>query len=88
MEVENLFKVFGFQPHEYWNDNLSPARLPGKNFIDKAQYKDPLFLLNSEVEHPSVIRHYLKNWRSGAEVRFKLPYHPEEKKPQKYFNYI
>ena len=57
-------------------------------YTDKAQYKDPLFLLNSEVEHPTIIRDYLRTWRTGAEVRFKLPYYPEEKKPEKSFNYI
>jgi len=88
LEVENLFKIFGFQPHEFWNDDLKKAVFPRKVFTDKAQYKDPLYILNSEVEHPSVIREYLKEWRSGAEVRFKLPYHPEEKKPTKSFNYI
>ena len=88
MEVENLFKVFGFQPNEFWNDNLENATIPNKFFTDKAQYKDPLFYLNSEVEHPTIIRSYLKNWRAGAEVRFKLPYYPEEKKSGKSFNYI
>lgn len=88
MEVENLFKVFGFQPNEYWNDDLSIPHLPRRMYTDKAQYKDPLFLLNSEVEHPTIIRDYLRTWRTGAEVRFKLPYYPEEKKPEKSFNYI
>lgn len=88
MELENLFKVFGFQPNEFWNDNLSKSYTPKKIYTDKAQYKDPLYPLNSEVEHPSIIRNYLKNWRSGAEVRFKLPYYPEEKAPQKSFNYV
>lgn len=88
MEVENIFKIFGFQPNEYWNDNLGPTRRPVKHFTDKAQYKDPLFNINSEVEHPTIIRSYLRKWRSGAEVRFKLPYYPEEKLPRRSFNYI
>lgn len=88
MEVENIFKVFGFTPHELWNDPKNPTYDIGRIYTDKAQYKDPLFKIHSEVEHPTIIRNYLKTWRSGAEVRFKLPYYPEEKKPEASFNYI
>ncbi len=83
-----MFKIFGFQPNEFWNDNMNEAFIPNKVFTDKAQYKDPLYVLNSEVEHPTVLRQYMKDWRRGAEIRFKLPYYPEEKKPEKSFNYI
>ena len=89
MELENIFKIFGFQPNEFWNDKLGVGYYPKKHLTDKAQYKDPLVFLNSEVEFPTILRKYIKDWRSGAEVRFKLPYYPDEKKQiAKSFNYI
>lgn len=88
MEVENTFKALNFTPNEFWNDsNLKSFKYPGKTFIDKAQYKDPFFLINSEVEQPSMLRDHLRKWRSGTEIRFKMPYYPEEKTPSKSFNY-
>lgn len=88
MELENTFRALNFQPNEFWNDsNVKSFTYPGRTFTDKAQYKDPFFLMNSEVEQPKVLRDYLRNWRSGAEIRFKMPYYPEEKTPEKSFNY-
>ncbi len=88
MELENTFRALNFTPNEFWNDtNIKSTRHPGKTYIDKAQYKDPFFGMNSEVEQPKVLRNQLARWRSGAEIRFKLPYYPEEKTPSKSFNY-
>jgi len=88
LELENTFKALNFVPNEFWNDtNIKSYKIPGKTFIDKAQYKDPFFRLFSEVEQPRMLRDYLEKWRSGVEIRFKMPYYPEEKKPSKSFNY-
>jgi len=57
------------------------------SYTDKAQLNDPLFHLLSEVEQPAMMRKTLKKWRSGAEIRFKMPYYPETKKPEATFNY-
>jgi hypothetical protein len=54
-----------------------------------AQMNDPLYHLYSEVEQPEVLRKVLKEWRKGAEIRTRLPYYPETKKPEeKYFELI
>lgn len=88
MELENTFRAVGFTPNEFWNDsNVKTYRYPGKTMIDKAQFKDPFFHWNSEVEQPKLLRAQLKKWRSGAEIRFKLPYYPEERTPSNSFNY-
>jgi hypothetical protein len=85
-----LFKAVGFDAFEQWNDRPGPKqRMPtDKYYIDKAQYNDPLFHLYSEVEHPQKLRQYIQKWRSGPELRFKMPYYPETKEPSKTFNYI
>ena len=53
--------------------------------VDRAQWNDPLFDLFSEVQHPEVLRKVLADWRKGAEIRFKMPYYPETKKPEQWF---
>lgn len=88
LELENTFRALNFTPNEFWNDsNLKITKYPGRNYIDKAQYKDPFFLMNTEVEQPKILRDQLRKWRSGSEIRFKMPYYPEEKTPFKSFNY-
>jgi hypothetical protein len=84
-----LFKAIGFDPFEQWNDKPAGKQIhSSKYYTDKAQYNDPLFHLYSEVEHPVRLREYIKKWRSGTEMRFKMEYHPETKEPSKTFNYI
>lgn len=78
-----------FDPFEQWNDEpTNTQKKVLKRYTDKIQYNDPLFHLYSEVEQPGAFRAYLKKWRSGAEIRFKMPYYPETKEPTKSFNYI
>lgn len=55
---------------------------------EAAQINDPLYHLYSEVEQPEALRNVLKEWRKGAEIRSKMPYYPETKKPEKYFEMI
>jgi hypothetical protein len=88
LELENTFRALNFTPNEFWNDsNIKKFTLPGKTYIDKAQYKDPFFAMRSEIETPQVLREHIRRWRTGAEIRFKLPYYPEERTPSKSFNY-
>lgn len=77
-------------PFEQWNDRDAPIQLKQDTvkYTDKIQYNDPLFHVYSEVEHPTIFRTYIKKWRSGAEMRFKLPYYPDVKEATKTFNYI
>jgi len=49
--------------------------------IDKFQNDDPLVKTFSEVEHPFVLRTLLTKWRSGSEIKFKMPYYPAAKAP-------
>ena len=56
-------------------------RVKKLDITDKFQYTDPLFNMLTEVEHPIVLRSVLRNWRSGSEIKFKMPYYPEAKKP-------
>jgi hypothetical protein len=49
---------------------------------------DPLVNLITEVEQPSLMRNYIKKWRSGAEMRFKVPYYPDTLPSSKTFNYV
>lgn len=88
-EIEQLFKVLNFEPYEMWNDN-NPAKQKSMNrhYTDKAQMIDPLVNLYSEVEQPTKLRSYVKKWRSGAEMRFKMPYYPDTKTADKTFNYV
>ena len=88
--MEYIFKAVGFDPFEQWNDEpvkrfIQPVH---KYYTDKAQYNDPLYHLYSEVEHPIKLREYIKKWRSGTEMRIKMPYYPETKDAKKTFNYI
>jgi len=88
-ETEQLFKVLNFEPYEMWYDsNPGKQMSQGRPFTDKAQMLDPLCTLYSEVEQPSKLRSYVKRWRSGAEMRFRLPYYPETKDPSKTFSYV
>ncbi len=89
-EMEMIFKAVGFDAFEQWNDRPTGKKIGNndKFYTDKAQYNDPLFHLYSEVEHPVKLREYIKKWRSGTEMRFKMPYYPETKEPSKTFNYI
>jgi len=52
-----------------------------QEMTDKLQYNDPLYHLFTEVEHPEALRNVLRKWRSGAEIKFKMPYYPQAKKP-------
>ncbi len=72
-----------------WFDSPTPISkgIHGRPPVDKAQLLDPLFKLYSEVEHPTRMRAYVKKWRSGAEMRFKMPYYPETKTPSNTFKY-
>jgi hypothetical protein len=87
--MENIFKLVGFVPTEFWSDPAARDTLgkTGRPITDKAQLIDPLYQLYSEVEQPNSMRHYIKQWRSGAEMRFKLPYYPEIKTGVKTFHY-
>jgi hypothetical protein len=88
-EIELLFRAVGFNAFEQWADKPAGQQAkPNKYYTDKAQYNDPLYHLYSEVEHPVRLRWYIKRWRSGAEMRFKMPYYPETKDPSKTFTYI
>jgi hypothetical protein len=72
-----------------WYDSATKLQMSqGPGFTDKAQMLDPLVNLYSEVEQPTRMREYIKKWRSGAEMRFKLPYYPETKDPSKTFKYV
>lgn len=89
-EIEQLFKALNFEPDDHWfesSSKLEKKRDVGVPFIDKAQMIDPMVRLLSEVEQPTKYRNYLKKWRSGAEMRFKLPYYPDVKEPSKSFSY-
>jgi hypothetical protein len=87
--MENIFRLVGFVPNEFWNDPArdKPKGRLGRPITDKAQLIDPLYNLLSEVEQPNTMKLYLKEWRSGAEMRFKLPYYPETKKDVQSFYY-
>jgi hypothetical protein len=89
--MEQIFKILDFVPFEHWNDPTTPVQNIPNDFnpyVDKAQFNDPLMKLFSEVEQPTKLRKFIKKWRSGAELRFKMPYYPETKEPEKSFNYI
>jgi hypothetical protein len=49
---------------------------------------DPMVEYYSEVEQPYKLRQYVKKWRTGAEMRFKMPYYPEIKESSKTFSYL
>ena len=66
-------------------DNFS--NLGYHHYADKVQMQDPFYHLLSEVEQPILMRSFISKWRRGAEIRFKLPYYPETKTPQKTFDY-
>ncbi len=88
-ETEQLFRVLNFEPHELWYDTSAPLqRYNNYSYTDKAQMIDPLISLYSEVEQPTKLRSYVKRWRSGAELRFKMPYYPDTKTADKSFNYV
>lgn len=90
LEIKQLFWAIGFEPYEDWMD--TPGREPFTNlgyhrYIDKVQMQDPFYHLLSEIEQPYVIKDLMRHWRRGAEIRFKVPYYPETKKPEKTFEY-
>lgn len=87
-EIISLFKSVDLKPDAFFdhekfvkNENVRPER-------EIYQYNDPLYGLFSEVEQPTVMRRVLKEWRSGSEIRTKLPYYPETKKAEKYHSLI
>jgi hypothetical protein len=49
---------------------------------------DPMVEFYSEVEQPYKLRQYVKKWRTGAEMRFKMPYYPDTKEPSRTFSYL
>jgi len=90
LEIKEMMKAIGFDPYDNWMDP------PGKDnmthlghhfYIDKLQRVDPLYHILSEIQHPIILKHMLEEWRRGAEIRFKMPYYPEEKPPSKSFDY-
>jgi hypothetical protein len=87
--MEQLFKLVGFEAFEQWFEN---PRRPSVNteaeYIDKAQMLDPMVNFYTEVEQPYKLRNYVKKWRSGAEMRFKMPYYPDTKEATKTFSYL
>ena len=87
-EIESLFKKVRIEPHEDWNVKRGNKNMPKKYYTDKAQMNDKLYNIVSEVQQPETMREVLKDWRYGAETRFKMPYHPDAKKPSAYFNYF
>lgn len=90
LELESLFRLVGFIPIDMWNDPAPPmSKLKiGLPIFDKAQLVDPLYNLYSEVEHPDRFKEYISSWRSGAEIRFKMPYYPQTLNAKKTFSYI
>ncbi len=89
-EIKYLFAAIGFEPYEDWMD--PPSRDPFTNlgyhtYVDKVQVQDPFYHLLSEVEQPYVMKDLMRMWRRGTEIRFKVPYYPETKKPEKTFEY-
>lgn len=89
-EVEGLFRAINLRADPYfnYNPNLEFRNTNRRPEIDIYQRNDPLHKLVSEVEQPTILRRVLKSWRSGSEIRSKLPYYPETKKPEKYFSLI
>jgi len=61
--------------------NIFIAKVKVIEMIDKFQNDDPLVKTFSEVEHPFVLRTLLTKWRSGSEIKFKMPYYPPAKAP-------
>jgi len=91
-EIEQIFKILDLDVHSHW---IEPGR--GKKndengipFTDKAQMLDPMVRLITEVEQPQVMKDYIRKWRSGAEMRFKMPYYPDTLpgSMSKSFNYV
>jgi len=88
-ELLALFKVNNLTPHELWSHvKAKRNQKPNRIVYEAAQINDPLYHLYSEAEIPEAFRKVLKKWRKGAEIRTKLPYYPETKKPEKYFELI
>lgn len=87
--MEQLFKLVGFDAFEQWYENPRPTQIKNHpEYTDKAQMMDPMVEYYSEVEQPYKLKKYVKKWRTGAEMRFKMPYYPETKEPNKTFSYI
>ncbi len=88
-EMEQLFKLVGFNAFEQWFEKPRPDQIYTQpEYTDKAQMIDPLVGYFSEVEQPYKLKNYVKKWRSGAEMRFKMPYYPETKDATKTFSYV
>lgn len=90
LEIQHLFRAIGFEPFEEWYDpptrkNFSVSGV--HSYVDKIQRQDPFYHLFSEVEQPILMRSFISTWRRGAEIRFKLPYYPDTKRPDKTFEY-
>ena len=87
--MEQLFKLVGFEAFEQWFENPRLAEVnTHADYIDKAQMIDPMVDFYTEVEQPYKLRRYVKKWRSGAEMRFKMPYYPDTKIATKTFSYL
>lgn len=88
-ELLTLFKTVGKTPKPYWDHGVTKKiQQPKRVVYDGPQLNDPLYFLYSEVEQPEAMRKVLSKWRSGAELRTKLPYYPETKKSNDYFKMI
>ena len=88
-EMENLFKLVGFDAFEQWYENPRGTQVfTQPEYTDKAQMIDPMVGFYTEVEQPYKLRQYVKKWRTGAEMRFKMPYYPDTKEPSRTFSYL
>ena len=90
MEIKQLFRAIGFEPYENWMDppTLEPfTNLGYHHYVDKVQVQDPFYHLLSEIEQPYFMKDIIRKWRRGTEIRLKLPYYPETKKPEKTYEY-
>ena len=63
------------------------SNLGTHSYVDKVQRLDPFYHLLSEIEQPILMRQFIEKWRRGAEIRIKLPYYPDTKKPVKTFDF-
>jgi hypothetical protein len=87
--MEQLFKLVGFDAFEQWFENMRPNQIKnGPEYVDKAQMMDPMVQYYTEVEQPYKLKNYVKKWRTGAELRFKMPYYPDTKEPSRTFSYL
>ncbi len=89
VEVEQFFRLLDIDIYEQWMDEpRSAQKYKAPELIDKIQKIDPLCGFYTEVQQPHRLKEIVRKWRTGAEIRFKMPYYPETKKSEKTFSYI